>query len=100
MLSRKSRMNNKEKPRNLHIGQFQIRTCKWCYLQIFQGNEDKHQTCNKKKAKVMHSRKRNLAALAKSMDSRHPGQTSNTDLRVISAERVKGKHNGKTNGKK
>ena len=95
MLSRKSRMNNKEKPRNLHIGEYQIRTCKWCYLQIFQGNEDNHKKCNKKKARVMHSRKRNIAALEKSMDSKHPGRTSNTAIRVISAEGATSKYKRK-----
>ena len=80
-------MNNKEKPRNLHIGEYQIRTCKWCYFQIYSGNEVSHKECKKKKVRVMHSRKRKIAALEKSMDSKHPGRTSDTDIRVISAEK-------------
>ena len=91
-------MNNKEKPRNLHIGENQIRTCKWCYLQIFPGNETNHKKCNKKKARVMHSRKRNIATLEKNMDSKHPGRTSNIAIRVISAESATSKHKRKVDG--
>jgi hypothetical protein len=81
-------MNNREKPRVLNIGEYQLQTCKWCYLQILPGDKKDHKECNKKKARVMHSRKRNLVSLEKSMDSRYPGRTSSTAIRVISAEGV------------
>jgi hypothetical protein len=43
----------------------------------------------------MHGRKRNIAALEKSMDSKLSGRTSNTAIQVISAEGATSKYKRK-----
>ena len=63
----------------------ELKTCRWCYMQVSELNKEKHKECIKKLRKQISRKKKGMEILERNMDSRYIGHTSKMTSKELRA---------------